>query len=179
MARKRPRPDPFDPDTARRLRAIGPYRVTSGPGFCEMAWDAVTDLASDFAPFGLEWAVYAPGRGVPGPDEQMFDIWGRYQVRHRERCAEYRRRPFDWFSGRPEAAYEPRQWQAIGRRRPTPENPEVVAPPTVSLSSCRDGTTTEYTLEVRFVVFWESHGVVFRLDTGDDFPVVSWGAGEA
>src|SRR5262249_26422904 len=36
MPRRRPQPDPFDADTARRMRAIGPYQVTSGPGYCEI-----------------------------------------------------------------------------------------------------------------------------------------------
>jgi len=50
----------------------------------------------------------------------------------------------------------------------------------VSLSGYRDGAAAEYALRVCFVVFWEAHGIVFRLDTeGDEFPVVAWGAGEA
>ena len=180
MPGRRPRPDPFDADTARRLRAIGPYQVASGPGYCEISWGAVGALACDFAAFNLEWTLGGPGRAGPGPDGRMFEIWERYRARHQERCAEYRRRLFEWFSARPESAYEPWQWRALGRRRPSPENPEVTGPATVSLSGYRDGAAAEYALRVCFVVFWEAHGIVFRLDTeGDEFAVVAWGAGEA
>jgi len=54
MPRRRTRPDPFDADTARRLRAIGPYQVAGGPGYCEISWGEVAALACDFAAWMFE-----------------------------------------------------------------------------------------------------------------------------
>jgi hypothetical protein len=178
---KRPRKarDHFDPEVARRLRAIGPYQVAAYRGCCEIYWDEVDALACDLAPFHLEWVLNAPGRAVPTPDEPLFDLWERYRKSHGACCKEYRRRLFALFSESQAAAYEDWMWKALKRKRPTRRDLSgVVSRGTVRLYRWQTKEQTDYELLVSFVIFWDAHGVEMRLgETVNGFEVVAWAVG--
>ena len=181
MAKRRAKTETsFAPDITRRLEQVGPHEISTGPGLCEIRFGQVDVLSSDLATFEMVWSVGASEPIVPSPNDRLFDIWERYRARHRDRCEEYKRRLFDIYTASELAAYEDWQWKALKRKRPTAADLSgVVSRGTVARWQTRSNKRTDYEVRVTFAVYWDAHGVEFKLDPeADGFPVVSWAAGE-
>lgn len=164
--RKKSSGDPFDAAVSSRLAGIGPYRIVTDPGSCEIHFDHILPSTTGLGQFGVSWFLTGSGRKVPIPLEGLFEIWNRYAASHTSLCDQYCHLLFEIFSQSSQARYEDRQWKLLRRDRPTSADLRSVvnsAEVRVQQDQEADSEPT-FQIDLHFGVLWSEHGVALPIE---------------